>query len=403
MHALFVHRNYPAQFGHVAEYLVRERGWRCSFVSELEPATVNGVERIRYMPRGAATQFHSFHTRGFENAVGHAQGVFDALKERRDLRPDVVVGHSGFGSTVFLRELYDCPVVNYFEYFYRSRDSDIDFRPDVRPSPEQRLRARVRNAMILLDLENCDAGYSPTEFQRGCFPAEYRPKIRVIFDGVDTATFRPIENPVRVWNGRTIDPGTRVVTFCASGLEMMRGFDKFMEAAKIVCERRSDVLFLVAGGDRACYGDDAERIGSYGSLREQILASGGYDLDRFLFLGVVPPAELAQVLSLSDVHVYLTVPFVLSWSMMDVLACGAVVVGSNTPPVVEMVRDGETGLLVDFFDTGSIAERVLGVLDDPAAYAPLRRRAIEFIRGRYSRAVVLPRIADFLEGAAAMR
>ena len=146
MHVLFVHRNYPAQFGHVAEYLARERGWRCTFVSELEPPPSDGgggtgdcpVERIRDAPAGAATQFHSFHTRGFENAVAHAQGVFDALKGRRDLRrPDLVVGHSGFGSTIFLRELFDCPIVNYFEYFYRSRDSDIDFRPDVPPSDRQ--------------------------------------------------------------------------------------------------------------------------------------------------------------------------------------------------------------------------------------------------------------------------
>src|SRR4051812_18228108 len=109
MDALFVHRAYPAQFGHVADYLARERGWRSTFVSEavegvsvLELAAAPGrIERVRYAPVGGATQFHSFHTRGFENAVAHAQGVYDALKARPDLRPDLVVGHSGFGSTIF--------------------------------------------------------------------------------------------------------------------------------------------------------------------------------------------------------------------------------------------------------------------------------------------------------------
>ena len=163
MHVLFVHRNFPGQFGHVAARLVR-RGWRCTFVSARGPATVDGIECVRYTARGGASRRQSFHTRSFENAVAEAEGVYRAVKARPDLRPDLIVGHSGFGSTIFLRELLDVPVLNYFEYYYRPRGSDLDFRPDAVPTEAQRLRACLLNAMILLDLQNCDAGYTLTAF-----------------------------------------------------------------------------------------------------------------------------------------------------------------------------------------------------------------------------------------------
>src|SRR5687768_12935862 len=153
MHALFVHQNYPAQFGHVARALAGRHGFRCTYVSEKPPGRDGGVERIQYRPAGGATAATHYCSRSFENAVWHAHAVYEALRARPDVRPDLVVGHSGFGSTVFLRELYPgVPVVNYFEYFYRTVDSDMDFRPDFPARPIDNLRARARNAMILLDL-----------------------------------------------------------------------------------------------------------------------------------------------------------------------------------------------------------------------------------------------------------
>ena len=399
MHVLFVHQNFPAQFGQLAARLVR-LGWRCTFVTERPPGRVAGIECVRYTPRGGATARDSFHTRAFQNAVAHAEGVYHAVKSRPELRPDLVVGHSGFESTIFLRELLDVPIVNYFEYYYRPRASDIDFRPDAPATEQQRLRIRVRNAMILLDLQNGDAGYTPTEFQRRCFPPEYQAKIRTIYDGVDTRVYRRLRRPGRVFGRRVISRHTRIVTYCASAFERVRGFDIFMRAARIIYRRHPDVVFLVVGSDRERYGDDRDRSGRHATFREWVLAQADYDLTKFVFLGLVPPTVLARILSAGDAHIYLTVPFVLGWSLMDALACGAVVIGSDTEPVREMISPGDNGFLVDFFDADAIAEQTLQVLRAPAAFEPVRRRAVDFIRERYSLDAVLPAITGFYAAVA---
>jgi len=402
LHVLFVHRNFPAQFGHVAARLVR-RGWRCTFVSAHGTGTVDGIELVHYTVRGGASRRQSFHTRSFENAVAEAEGVYRAVKARPDLRPDLIVGHSGFGSTIFLRELLDVPVLNYFEYYYRPRTSDLDFRPEVVPTEAQRLRARVLNAMILLDLQNCDAGYTPTAFQRRGFPREYRPKIAQIYDGVDTTVYRPLRRPGRTFGGRTIPRGTRIVTYCASAFERVRGFDIFMQAARLIYRRYPDVVFLVVGSDRQRYGDDRERARPYRTFREWVLAQADYDRSKFVFLGLIPPPTLARVLAAGDAHIYLTAPFVLGWSMMDALACGAVVIGSDTAPVREMITPGHNGFLADFFDPEAIADRTTAVLRDPAAFAPIRRNAVRFIRERYSLEQVLPRMVALYRATARRR
>ncbi|MEX0711093.1 MAG: glycosyltransferase, partial [Pirellulales bacterium] len=335
----------------------------------------------------------------FENAVWHTHAVYEALRQRPDVRPDLVVGHSGFASTLFLRELYDCPVVNYFEYFYRPRGADMDFRPDFPSLEIDRLRARARNAMLLLDLDNCNLGYSPTTWQRDRLPALYHEKVRVVFDGVDTSLWRRVEGAPRRVAGRDIPAGTRIVTYVARGMESMRGFDIFMKMARLVCRRRRDVVFVVVGEDRVCYGGDHKVTGDK-SFKNWVLAQDDYDLSRFIFTGLVPPAELALLLSIADLHVYLTVPFVLSWSLMDALACGATVLASDTAPVREMIQHNQNGLLVNFFDVEAFAATAETVLDSPGDFAHLGRAGLDMIRGRYSLDVCLPQLLDLYQQAA---
>lgn len=391
MHILFVHQNFPAQFGHVASYLATYRGVRCSFVSEKPAGTFGGIECIQYQIRGGATASTHYCSRTFENAVWHTHAVFEALRSRPDIRPDLVVGHSGFGSTLYLRELYDCPIINYFEFYYHVTGTDMDFRPDF-PVPEiDRLRAKTRNAMLLLDLENCDIGYSPTAWQKQLFPERYADKVKVIFDGIDTSFWRRSEEGPREIEGVAIPPETRVLTYVARGMESMRGFDIFMKAAKRICEQRSDVIVLIAGEDRICYGGDQKVIGGE-SFKEWVLRQDNYDLSRIRFLGRIAPQSLVRLFSLSDLHIYLTVPFVLSWSMMDALACGATVLGSDTPPVREMIRHGVNGLLVDFFDVDKLVETALQVLDKPRDYRALGAAGMDMIRSQYSLDVCLPRM-----------
>lgn len=401
MNVLFVHQNFPAQFGPFAFRLAATPGWTCTFVSQKQEGTVRGVRCLKYHLKGGATEQTHYCGRTFENAVWHTHAVYERLKAAPEVRPDLVVGHSGFGSTLFLRDLYpDAPVVNLFEYFYRVTDSDLDFRPDFPSPPIDRLRARARNAMILLDLHNCDRGYCPTEWQRSCFPAEYRPKLATVFDGVDTQVWRPQPGlPRRV--GRWEFPaGTRLVTYATRGMESMRGFDIFMKAAQKVADRRADVLFVVVGQDRVCYGGDQKHTGGK-TFKEWVLARGRFDLDRFLFTGLLPEAELAKLFSLTDLHVYLTVPFVLSWSLFNALACGAPVLCSDTGPVRELVADGVTGLLCPFFDVDGFAAAIDRVCDDPAAVRPLGAAGAELVREKYSLEACLPKFVELLESVKA--
>ncbi len=400
MHILFVHQNYPAQFGHIARYLVGAHKFQCTFVSERPAGVDGGVRRIQYQLKGGATAQNHYCSRSFENYVWHSHAVYEALKAAPDVRPDLVVGHSGFGSTLFLRELYDCPILNYFEYYYRPHGSDMDFRPEWPPLEMDVLRSHARNAMLLLDLQSCSAGYSPTKWQRSLFPQPYQHKLTTIFDGVDMQVWNrgsQGEKPPRAIAGRTIPDDVKVVTYAARGFESMRGFDIFMRAAKRIAAFRRDVLFVCVGSDRICYGGDNKHIQAK-TFREHVLGQDDYDLERFYFTGMLPPEELARLFHMSDLHIYLTVPFVLSWSLMNALACGCLVLASDTAPVQEMIRHGENGLLAEFFDVDRFVELALEALDNPEQYRPLRDQAHAMIRDQYSLERVLPQMLKLYEG-----
>ncbi len=391
MHILFVHKNFPAQFGHIAAALVRQ-GHRCTFVSQAPAGTVDGIERIPYSLRGGATRQTHYCSRTFENTVWHAHGVYEALEARPDVHPDLIVGHSGFGSTLFLKDLYpDVPLVNYFEYFYHPRNSDLDFRPEWPPSTLDRLRSYTRNAMILLDLEHCAAGYTPTRFQHALFPQAYRSRIEIIHDGIDTALWHP-----GAWQSTKflleVPRNSRIITYVSRGFESMRGFDVFLQAARKIYTRRPEAHFLVVGEDRVAYGGDLQHTGGE-SFREHLWRQDDYDLQHIHFLGRLPPRVLASLLARSDLHIYLTAPFVLSWSLLDAMSCGCTVLASDTAPVREVVEDGRNGLLCDFFDADGFAEAALEVLRTPQRYRrTLGAAARRTIERNYALDVTLPRL-----------
>ena len=209
---------------------------------------------------------------------------------------------------------------------------------------------KTKNAMILLDLDNCDRAWTPTSYQRDFFPPEFHSKIDVIFDGIDTSIYYRRQNPERrLPNGTVVPAGTRIVTYVARGFERMRGFDIFMEVARRTYEQYPNVLFVVVGSNRVSYGADLAYT-EKASFREEVLSSGKYDLSKFLFTGWVSEPDLAEILSIGDLHIYLTEPFIASWSLVDAMSCGAVVLASDQNCVREYVRHGENGLLGDFFD-----------------------------------------------------
>ncbi|NPU99641.1 MAG: glycosyltransferase [Candidatus Omnitrophica bacterium] len=306
------------------------------------------------------------------------------------LRPDLIVGHSGFVSTAWLRDLYGAPLLNLFEYFYHPRGTDMDFRPEFPPRPLDFLRSRMRNAAILIDLHTCDAGYTPTQWQHDLFPLEYQPKLRVIHDGIDTAFWR--RRPGERTIGEELIPDeVRIVTYVTRGFEAMRGFDIFVRAANRLAARMPNVLFVCVGSKRTCYGNDLEHIQAP-TFFDHVMRTEQPDVRRFRFPGWLPPEPLARILSVSDLHIYLTVPFVLSWSVLNALACECVVLASDTAPVREFIRHGENGWLVDFFDADALAESAYRILCDLPAYRGLGATGRALIEAHYSLDVTFPRL-----------
>lgn len=390
MQILYVHPNLPAQFGPVLSRLARRSDLECVFVAKNTVQSVPGVRVVPFEPKGGATRRTHYCSRTFENAVWNAHAVYEACREAPGLAPDLVVGHSGFGTTAFLPDLFDCPVVNLFEYYYHGHGSDMDFRPEFPPRSIDYLRSRMRNAMILTDLTQCAVGYAPTAWQRDLFPPEWRSKLEVVHDGVDTDFWRRRAVPRRLGD-EPLPEGVRVVTYVARGLEAMRGFDVFVRMAKRVMAARRDVLFVVVGEASTHYGNERRFLAAK-SFRDHVLDMEQPDPRRLRFLGKVPAERLVEVLCLSDAHVYLTVPFVVSWSLLNAMACEAPVVASDTEPVREFVEHGVTGLLAPFHDDEALAEQVLRVLDDPERGRAMAGRARRRVQERCGLDAVLPAI-----------
>jgi glycosyltransferase involved in cell wall biosynthesis len=383
---------------------VKDFGWHCTFITERDigdkKGVLEGVEKIGYDPRGGATLSSHMFARNFENCVAQASGVYTTLRERKDLKPDLIVAHTGFGSSIFLPMLYDAPIINFMEYFYHPVGHDLGYRPEVPLTEVAVLRSQTKNAMILLDLNNCTRAWTPTYYQRELFPKEFQSKIDVIFDGIDTEVYHRISNPSRrVDKEIQIPIGPRIVTYVARGFEMMRGFDIFMKAARRIYEQFPDVVFVVVGTKRVAYGMDMNLIPEK-TFYDHVLSGDDYDLSKFIFTGRVPEDVLANILSISDLHIYLTEPFIASWSMVDAMSCGAVVLASDQKCVREYISHGENGLLCDFFDYEKLAKMAVDVLRDPTAHCRLGEAASRTVAEKYSLDVAIPRLKNFFDDVA---
>lgn len=411
MHLLFIHQAFPAQFGRLALELVRQRGWKCSFFVEALSACPTPSQEmldaldINPIPIDPADRDHSPTPwpQIYGKFLGLCRGVYEAVRSKPELRPDLVIAHGGRGApTVFLPDIVDCPIVNYCEYYFAPAHADISFRVDLPAGAEDvaPFFPRCINAPVLVALTQADAGYSATRWQKQSFPERFWPKIEVLFDGVDTEFYRPgrAQRPLTV-GGRTIGHDTRVVTFVSRGLESVRGYDIFLRVAERISRERDDVLFVVAGSEDVYYGWDALRSG--GKTFAQWAASRtSIDPARFIALGQVTPDVLADILSITDVHIYLTVPFVLSWSLINAMSSAAVVLGSDVGPVREVIEPGVDGLIESLFDVEALAHAALRVLAHPAEFRSLGETARRRVEEAYSLETCVPPIGDFFERVA---
>lgn len=381
MHVLFVHRAGSGQFAALIGSLVAE-GAEVTLITERPAQEAPGVRQLVYSVGESTTQHPALAATEYHLRTGEAvAGLMERLK--RSDPPDVVLGHIGWGGLLFARDaLPEAALIGYCEYYYRSTDSDLDFGIDAPVPAVDRQRVRMRNAAQLLALDTLDAAYAPTQWQRRQYPAAYRQRIAVCHDGIDTGFCRPDAEATFVLpDGRALAPGMPVVTFVARDLDPYRGYPEFMHAAARLAARRPDALFVVVGGDGSGYGRPRSDGNSW---REAMLAETGLG-DRIVHIPWLAHEDLLRLFQVSAVHVYLTVPFVLSWSLLEAMACGCLVVGSDTEPVKEVIRDGANGLLVPFHDGEALADRIEDALAKPTLLQPLRRAARETVIAGYER------------------
>ena len=398
MNIVFAHRRGAGQFRYLAGHLAK-RGVKVTMVCETPDSPISGVRFVRYDSSQvrASGRTRAHHLAVADEYVQHGQGVAETLDRLRRAEggPDIVVGHIGWGGLLFVKDvLPQTPALGYCEYFFQSKGGDIGFDPREPVSVQELARARLRNMVQQATLEAIEAGLSPTGWQRSRYPANVQSRIAVCHEGVDTIRCRPDERArFQIPDGRSVSREDPVVTYVARGLEPYRGFPQFMRAAARIAKRRTDVLFLVAGDDRVSYGRPHP---SGCSWRQVMMAETGIDPRRIVFLGPIDHAVLVRLFQVSAVHVYLTVPFVLSWSLLEAMACGCLVVGSRTAPVAEVIADRRNGILTDFWDTDLLADQVLDALAKPKAHHALRRAARATVEQRYSRSDCLAKQVDLL-------
>ena len=392
MNVLFVHDCFPGHYPHLAAALADDPANRVVFLTRRREGEVPGVKPVTYAPTRAPHDNTHPYLRSTEAAVLNGQAVYRACRRlhRQGFKPDVICAHSGFGGSLYLKQaMPHVPMLGHFEWFYHGRDGDGDYLDASVATPDFVCAAWTRNAQLLLDLAQCDLGICPTEFQLSRFPAAFRDRLQVLHEGIDVDWYRPATNAGLVLPTVDLSEATEIVTYAARGKEAYRGFPQFMRAAALLLTRRPGVHVVVAGGDDVHYGSKPPGGGSF---REQMLAElPDLDHGRLHFVGHLPREDYRRLLQASSVHVYLTVPFVLSWSLLEAMACGCLVVASDSPPVREVVDSGREGLLVDFFSPEAVARAVEEGLDHPTRMAALRRAARQRIEERFALSRLLPR------------
>ena len=403
MKILFVHQNFPGQFLHVAPALARRGHDVLALTVDTNARRFEGRSaRYKYTGKdikaetfGLATRFAEASKRGADAAVTAAQ-----LK-RAGYEPDIIFSHIGWGEGLFLKEVWPrAKKIVYAEFFYAPHGRDTNFDPELqKASLSGSIWVKARTSAMALDLSDADYAVAPTHWQASTIPGQYGSRLKVIHEGVRTDLIKPddqaaFEIPEK---NLTLKSGDEVLTFVSRNLEPYRGYHTVMRSLPKILRERKNAQVVLVGGDGLSYGTPAPGGKSW---KETILdeVKNQIDMDRVHFVGFIEHARFVSLLQISRAHAYLSYPFVLSWSMIEAMSAGALVVGSNTPPVAEVIKHGENGLLVDFFDVEGWSNTMIDALARPEHYAGLRAAARETAIKRYDlNSVCLPQMISFLE------
>lgn len=405
MRILFVHQNFPGQYLHLAPAMAA-KGHHVTALAIHQHPVPPGVQVIRYMPkRGSSKNIHPWVT-DIETKVirGEAAAGVALDMRKKGYIPDLICAHAGWGEALFLKDVWpEARLLSIMELHYVLQGGDANFDPEFSvDDPRNRMRLRLKNANSLLNLDIADRGVSATRFQWSTLPAIYQPHVSVVHEGVDTQKLQPDpEASIKLASGLVLGRKDEVITFVSRNLEPYRGYHGFMRALPEILRRRPNAHVLLIGGDGVSYGKAAPA----GSTWKQIFldeVKDRLDMARVHFIGQVPHDQFVRLLQVSSAHVYLTYPFVLSWSMLEAMSVGALVIGSATAPVMEVIEDGRNGLLVDFFSAEQLCTAIDRVLDNPDRMQALREEARKTVVQRYDlKTICLPQQIALAEDVAA--
>ena len=389
MKFLFVHQNFPGQFLHIVRHLVAARQHDIVFITENNENVINGVRKVPYAkPSPAAAEAH-IAARELDGAVRRADAVGRTAANLKLLgyEPDIIIGHQGWGEMLNLRDVWPkIPMLGYMEFYYQPIGIDVGFDPEFPVGVDDFPRIRAKNAINHIAL-NLDAeGQSPTEWQISTYPEWARKRINLLWEGVNLDVCKPdpkIRRAPLTIGGMTIEPSDKLVTYVSRDLEPYRGFPLMMRAIPHLLRARKDIKIVMVGGDGVSYGNPPPTGGTW---REVMLREigAGIDLSRVVFPGRIPYEAYLSMLQRSDAHVYLTYPFVASWSLREALAIGCAIVGSDTQPVREFITHGENGILTSFFDPPGIANAAVALIEDTVLSRRLRNNARQYAEARLS-------------------
>ena len=389
MNLLFVHQNMPGQYREFIQWLVAHQDHTIVFLTQRRaPPQIKGVRTVIYKAHHQPAKDAYGLSKVWEEAAGAGFGAAmaaRALERDEGFVPDIVIGHAGWGELTFLKDIWpNVPIIGFFEYFYSVTGGPVGFDPAEPVSEHAPFLLRARNAVPLANFETVDLGQCPTYWQRDRFPQAFHDRMYVCHDGIRTDTLVP-DGKAQLKLGRLDQPLTRddeVVTYVARNLETTRGFHIFMRALPRILERRPSARVLVLGGNDVSYGGKSKHPGGLRGQMEQEVGDQ-VDWSRVHFLGQIPYPEFCNLIRISRCHIYLTMPFVLSWSLLEAMSMQATVVASDVAPVREAITHGETGLLVDFFDHAALADQVVDVLARPADYAHIGPAARAHVVAQY--------------------
>lgn len=387
---LFVHNNFPGQFGFIAEALVA-RGDRCVAIGSETARGVPGVDTIRWtVPKDVKLSGNALSARAEIDLVRGRLAAACAIRlKEQGFQPDLIVGHPGWGETLFLKEIFpNARSIAYAEFYYRTHGADVNFDPEFPPlGVADGLRVHAKNMGLTLAYLEADLVVAPTPFQASLLPPRLR-DARIVHEGVETGALTPNRGVALTIADQRIDGKTPVVTFINRTFEPLRGFHVFARALPKLMREVPDVKVVCIGNEaRSGYGASAPEGKTW---REVFMREieGRYDPQRVFFTGRVPHETMLAALSLSWAHVYYTYPFVLSWSLLEAMAMECLVVASDTAPVRDIVVDGRNGLLRPFFDPEALADTLIAACREPERYRPLREAARKTVVEGYDRRTV---------------